>query len=188
MAEISIKVYNEPILMKQKKQFLVLGGAIVAVYGICLLSSAPNLSAQAIQNPVGGVQPQSTQTQNSANTQNQVGTLQDNPGQSLLNQSGNQSLSAVSSPTQTTPDVVVAPSSTLKTEVTKDNKPSLLPYVAIGSFVVAVIGFFALKQEPSQTAATITATESEPVVRPEPLKPPKKAKKLKKRRRKPHQR
>ncbi len=74
-----------------------------------------------------GLQPQSAQSsqaQATANTQNQVGSLQQNKGEDVLSRSSSHALGVVSSPNQTQPEVVVQPSTTLSTAPVNKKEPS----------------------------------------------------------------
>lgn len=126
-----------------------------------------------LQGASNGLQQQTGQAQTSVNTQNQVGTLQNNDG-SALSQNGTKSLSVVSNPNQTKPDVTVGTSNTLTASVTeKKHSNNVLIWVAIISAIGAAIGIITLW---TRSTTKIQDIEAEvPAVRPEPIKPQKKS-------------
>lgn len=155
-----------------KKQSLTIRTLSVSLLGVfasvAVISTATAQST--LQGATSGVQPQTQQTQQTANTQNQSGTLQDNSGE-VLNQSVPRPLGVVSSPNQITPDAVVAPSSTLKTEVgTESSTNNRFIFIAIGSLVIVAIGIYVLQRSPESKVVEAP----QPKIKPEPLKVPKK--------------
>ncbi len=179
VAEAAISVYNSGIL----KHYLSIKSGVFTSLAVGLLAAATITgSVSFAQSPVqttntsNGLQPQASATQNSANTQNQVGTLQNNNGGSVLNQAGNKPLGVVSRPNQTKPDAIVAPSSTAKAEL------SALPHSSVGLRVVlatvfllfAVIGAlilrFAYRDMPQENSAADSLPAEKPAAQPEPLR------------------
>lgn len=154
------------------------------VYVLLLTSSA---GAQAsLQSGSGGLQPQLGQAQDSLNTQKETGTVQDNNGTSLLSQNGNRPLGVVSSPNQTTPDAIVTPSSTLKTDLSpkpEDNSGRNRVLIAAGLFIIGlVVVTYNFRVRPVITIRdkSTAPTPDPPIIKPEPVKPKSKAAKKRK--------
>lgn len=142
-----------------------------ALFLVSVFIANPGISAQSVlQDSRGSLQPQSEPTQTSANTQQQEGTLQTNNGASALNQASNIPLGVVSSPNQTTPEAVVPPSDTLKTDFSEQNSGSVWPYIAAVSGVIALVGILFLRRKPGSQEQEIVDM---PIIRPEPSKPKK---------------
>jgi hypothetical protein len=145
VAEAALSVYNSGIL----KHYLSIKPAtftsLVAGFLLAItLIGGTSFAQSPVQNTntTNGLQPQASSTQQSASTQNQVGTLQNNDGGTVLNQAGNKSLGVVSSPNQTTPEAVVAPSKTTKADITAIPKTSKAPFIlwVVGILFAAGIG------------------------------------------------
>lgn len=142
-----------------------------------------------------GLQPQSAQSsqaQATANTQNQVGSLQQNKGEDVLSQSSSHALGVVSSPNQTQPDVVVQPSTTLSTApVNKKETSRKSPVVLVICLIILIASvaywagqrYIAASQpvHPGNTITVHTSTEASA-----PSKPKHKKKRSRKKRT-PHQ-
>lgn len=190
MAEGALSVYNEYILKHYLSiKTLVFVSLAIGLASAITLMPAVSFAQSTLQNTTkSSLQPQTAPTQQSAGTQNQVGTLQNNNGSSVLNQSGSRPLGVVSSPGQTKPTTVVAPSTTTKAEIAKLNNNSHLPQIllAIGALVVAIIGTVILRRMPSAPSqADVSRGEIVPeksVIKPEPL-PVKSVKKSRKQQR-----
>jgi hypothetical protein len=159
--------------------------SIIAAFAITL--SPVSVGAQALQNTGGGLQPQSSQTQNSVNTQDGVQSLQTNNGQ-ILSQPAPQSLGVVSDPQQTKADTVVAPSETLKTEVTSEKPRDYTPHVVIALLVVTALGYYISRRASTPLRATkepdVIIEPIKKEIVPEPIKTPKKKKSTTRKRRK----
>ncbi len=152
--------------------------SLILVAGVTLPVSASAQSS--LQNTNNNIQSQTGQAQNSANTQNQVGTLQNNNTASQLNQAGGQPLGVVSNPNQTSPEAVAQPSSDLKTDITKDGGMNWwLVVIAVTILIFIVLCWLAIREPyaPNKPAAK-QVKEPAPAkeVRPEPVKTPKKKK------------
>lgn len=144
--------------------------------------------------PGVGIQPQSLQSaqaQATTNTQNQVGTLQENKGETVLSQSSSHALGVVSDPTQVRPEIVVQPSSTLSTApIKKAGAHQKTPIIWVIGLIVLMAGiaywlgqlYFANRPVTSSTH-TAAYVSAEVGVIPKPKK-----KKRSKKRRTPHQR
>lgn len=192
MAEEGIKVYNITILKRQSTNIFnhLAACAVAALAFICLL--APKAYGQAALQPsTGSLQPQSGEAQAPASNLNQTDEVQNNSGgQSFLNQGSLRPLGVVSDPKKTSPDAVVAPSPTLKTDITKKEAgtTSILPFIAIGSFAVVVIGVVYLWRAERKPQTVLNTRVEEVAALPEPVKRIKKDKKTRKKRNKPNQR
>lgn len=180
--------------MVRKNRILITTGSVAL---LLMLATPQVINAQsALQQttPQGTVQPQSlqsSQAQATANTQDQVGSLQENKGETVLSQSNSHALGVVSDPTQIRPDVVVQPSETLSTKPTQKvvfSQKSPIVWV-IGLIVLVAGGIYWLGQRllarnpvaPSIEPVTYTTTEVGTTPRP-------KKKKRSKKKRTPHQR
>lgn len=152
------------------KRLLLLSVSFMAGFS---LSGSVSVSAQSLlQNTTNQLQPQAGQAQNTNNSQPQTSNVQSSTS-SPLNQSGQRPLGVVSDPKQTTPDAVVLPSNTLKTDVTPNENQNTLQYVAFGSLVIALAGLaYYLKTKPkAQKFAEQTPKIYEP--KPELIQVPK---------------
>jgi hypothetical protein len=169
VAKAGITVYNRAILNKTTRltNALLTPVAVLTVFlGIAL---SPAASAQStLQNTNTGLQPQAGQTQNSVNTQSQVGGVQQNNGQSVLNQKSGGSLGVVSSPEQSKPEATAAPSTTLKTDLTQATGTNKAPWIAV-VVILAVIASAYIARRPG------TGTKTVPVAETKPAKPVKAA-------------
>lgn len=156
------------ILHTTPTRFIVAFTLVVTLLGT-------TVSAQsALQSSGGAIQSQTGQAQNSANTQNQTGTLQQNNGQTVLTQSGAKPLGVVSDPNQTTPQSVVQPSNTLKTDITKA-KNSSTSWIVVVIIVATIIGisalFLYLNRSQKPVTKVVTTKPAKKVVIPELTKP-----------------
>ncbi len=157
------------------KKYITLTKYSTAVVVIWSVHTSSVYAQATLQNTGSNLQPQSSQAQTSANTQEQVGTLQNNSG-TVLSQNVRKPLNVVSNPNQINPDAVVQPSNTLTATTSQSKKSSSkLVYVALGSLVLATIGIYVLRKSKPTTQATVEI----PTVRPEPIKVPKKKRKTK---------
>ena len=182
------------ILNRQSINILNLFGAgiVSLLFFVCLIP--PKAYGQAALQPsTSSLQPQTGQAQAPTSNLNQTGPVQSNTGgQSFLNQSGLQPLGVVSDPNQSTPDAIATPGQTLKTDITKEEDASILPYIAAGSLIIVVLGVVALwrspRKIPEETQSVRGESFEENVIAPEPVKRIKKAKKSRRKRRKANQR
>lgn len=163
---------------------------LLATLIYCLYPATIGAQATLQPSTQGTLQQQTGQGQNTANTQNQKGTLQDTPSQPVLHQGNGNSLGVVSDPRQSRPEVTVAPSKNLKTDISKSEGIGIAPYIAISTFALAVIGVAYLYLSGNrQSVAELAPIKSEgaaPAPRNEDK--PKKTRKTKRKRKKPHQR
>jgi hypothetical protein len=195
IAEAAGKVYNDNIL--EQRKYLLRNVLLGVLAGLALVFSAhTSLSAQSVlQNQSSGsLQPQSQPAQNTGNNLNQTGTLQENNSQNALNQKASQPLGVVSDPRKTSADVVVQPSNTLKTDLTKNSSssgPSKLLITLLVLSVVVGAPWLILRRLSSQPALVEDEGQEQRIaeesVLAEPAPKPNKAKKPKKKRKKPHQ-
>lgn len=182
MAKENITDYNTCILKLRIPKLLIVLAVTASTIAVPLSASAQNL-----QNASNGIQSETGQTQNSANTQNQVGGgVQENSSQGLLNQKVDQPLGVVSNPKQNNPDSVVTPSNSLRADRTAKQSSSKIPYIAglFVGFIVVALGVSRLLSPSETTPVNKTA----PVVKPEPIKAPKKKKQTRKKRKQTTQR
>lgn len=185
MAQKSPKRYNRAIL-SFSKSISIKTTVVSGIASLLLITAiATPSSAQSFLQNSSGLQQQTGQTQNSASTEQQAGTLQNNNSQAVLDQSGYRPLGVVADPKQSTPDVVVQPNSSLRTETASGSvKKSVVPYLFVILFVLIVTGVYIISRGRKNPAEPVT----EPTfVRPEPL-PAVKPKKNKKKRRSSHRR
>jgi LPXTG-motif cell wall-anchored protein len=135
-----------------------------------------------------GLQSQTGQTQTTTEALNQTGSVQTNNTQSTLSQSSSQPLEVVSDPKQTTPDAVALPSTTLKTDITETGGSNTGWYILGGllAFMTLLTLYYIFKPDPQERAKASSDVRAEPapVIRPEPIKPPKKRSKQPKNKRK----
>ena len=132
-----------------------------------------------------GLQSQTGQTQQTTNSLNQTGGLQNNNTQPALNDNGVRPLGVVSDPSQTTPDAVAQPTGTLKTDITpteSSNTSWIIAGIVVLLGIAAVI--FWTRTGSRMQAAESAQIESAPVVKPEPIKPRKKRSNTPKKKRK----
>lgn len=177
-------------MIKQKGQthlcFLV--GIAASILIVCSTSSRVN--AQAIQNPAGGVQSgvstQNLNTQN-PNSESSSNGLQRSSSQPFSSQSGSQSLGLGADPNLISPSATTpAPTSADKPK-TPGADQSFLFFVAIASFVVALIGILILRKGGKLIEAPVYEAQDFEALNELNIEV-KKSKKSKKKRRKPHQR
>lgn len=160
----------------------------LATASLCLLalitgSLIGTVNAQTtLQGAQSGLQQQTGQAQPSVSTQDQTGSVQNTNQSSLLDRKSSGSLGVVSSPNQVTPEVTVSPSSNLKTDISQTERSSKKPlFIIVGSLLVVVIGVIILRRPTNTPQIQI---EAKPIVKPEPLKIPKKSKKSTRKQRK----
>lgn len=133
------------------------------------------LAQSNLQGAGGGLQPQTSQTQNTRSLQNQTAPLQTNNPGTVLSNNQPGSLGVVSSPNQTRPDVVATADPNLKTDITRtDGSSAISVFLAIVLVIVATgVTYWVYGKYYRLSPASITAKE--PVVEEIP-----KAKKTKK--------
>lgn len=158
---------------------------VLALLALSLVIAVPNTtSAQSmLQGSAGGLQQQSNQTQDSANTQNQSSAPQSADGETLFNQQSSKSLKVLSSPNQSSPTAVVKPSPTLTTKSETKTQKNRLPQIGLVLALIMIVSASAylLKPRPSKKS---NVQEEKPYTKPEPYKAPKKSKKTTRRKRK----
>lgn len=171
--------------MSRKSLFRISTSTLVSA--LALIASAGIVGAQSLT-PGGnsaGLQSQTGQTQQTTNSLNQTGALQNNNSQPALTDNGVRPLGVVSDPGQTTPDAVAQPSGTLKTDITPTDTseaPWLIAAVVVLLGIIAA--YFWIRTGNRMQAAETAQAEPAPVVRPEPIKPRKKKSNTPKKKRK----
>jgi hypothetical protein len=167
------------------------GFLAAAVIILCLFLPAQTSAQSSLQTTGGSLQPQSSQTQNTNNSQGQTGSPQSSGNQSVLSGQNTQPLGVFSSPQQSSPDAFAQTNTELRSNSNEEPQDSGLPTAIkflLGFLAVFLIVFFVayrfsrLDFEESfgdEQADINTSTE-----RPERQR----IKRLKKKRRKPHQR
>lgn len=143
-----------------------------------VLSLPVSVSAQStLQGAGGGLQPQSSQTQNTQSLQNQTADIQTNNPGSVLSKSRPNSLSVVSDPRQTRPDAVALADPNLKTDLSKnENRSGLKVFLAVVLVIAsAAVTYWVYKNYYRLPASVTTPVEAPAEVAAPKLKKKKKA-------------